>query len=198
MKPRRGTLPADPPAVIQNQIILPNKSLDITPTVTVHELLEAYPELETVLIRMAPPFKKLRNPILRKSVAKIATLKQAAAVGRIPLTEMISILRSEVGQSLPSKSYDSGCYLGDRPDWFSPEIVSASLNVAELDANEMPITRLLQVMRDIEPGAIVELETSFLPAPGIDVMKAKGYQAWCYQVSDDKYRSYFLKDNRKK
>ena len=35
----------------------------------------AYPELEEVLIGLAPPFKKLKNPLLRKSVAKIATIK---------------------------------------------------------------------------------------------------------------------------
>ena len=51
------------------------KEIKIVPTVTVHELLEAYPELEDVLIGIAPPFKKLKNPILRKTVAKVATIK---------------------------------------------------------------------------------------------------------------------------
>lgn len=48
--------------------------IDITPSVTVHTLLLEYPELEDVLIGIASPFKKLKNPILRKSVAKIATI----------------------------------------------------------------------------------------------------------------------------
>lgn len=48
-------------------------AIEITPSVTAHELLEAYPELEDVLIGIAPPFKKLKNPLLRKSVAKMAT-----------------------------------------------------------------------------------------------------------------------------
>ena len=56
-------------------------SIDITPSTTVHRLLEAYPALEDVLIGMAPPFKKLRNPILGRSVAKVATIKHIAAVG---------------------------------------------------------------------------------------------------------------------
>ena len=33
----------------------------ITPQTKVAELLDAYPELEDVLVEMAPPFKKLRN-----------------------------------------------------------------------------------------------------------------------------------------
>ncbi len=47
---------------------------EITPSTTVHALLEAYPELEEVLIDIAPPFKKLRNPFLSKSVARIASV----------------------------------------------------------------------------------------------------------------------------
>lgn len=45
------------------------KNLEITPSTKVAELLAAYPELEAVLIGMAPPFKKLKNPVLRRSVA---------------------------------------------------------------------------------------------------------------------------------
>ena len=48
----------------------------ITSSTKVAALLEEYPELEDVLMAMAPPFKKLRNPFLRKSVAKVASLGQ--------------------------------------------------------------------------------------------------------------------------
>ncbi len=34
--------------------------VEINPSTTVHELLEAYPELEEKLISIAPPFKKLK------------------------------------------------------------------------------------------------------------------------------------------
>ncbi|MHC4830644.1 MAG: DUF1858 domain-containing protein [Planctomycetota bacterium] len=45
-------------------------SLPITPETKVAQLLQHYPELEETLIAMAPAFKKLRNPVLRRSVAK--------------------------------------------------------------------------------------------------------------------------------
>ena len=38
-----------------------NNNPEIDPSITVHNLLEAYPELEDVLIDIAPPFKKLKN-----------------------------------------------------------------------------------------------------------------------------------------
>ena len=46
--------------------------LEITSQTKVAVLLEHFPELEETLIAMAPPFKKLRNPVLRRSVAKVA------------------------------------------------------------------------------------------------------------------------------
>jgi hypothetical protein len=37
-------------------------NIEITPSTTVNDLLEAYPELEETLISIAPPFKKLKTP----------------------------------------------------------------------------------------------------------------------------------------
>jgi len=72
------------------------ESFEITPSVTVKSLLDAYPELEDVLINIAPPFKKLKNPLLRKSVAKVATIKHIASVGGIPLDELINKIREAI------------------------------------------------------------------------------------------------------
>ena len=92
--------------------------LHIQPSTKVAALLDAYPELEDVLIKMAPPFKKLKNPVLRKSVAKVATLQQAAIVGRIDVTSMIDHLRRAVGQA-PIEQMETALeddYLGSAPN----------------------------------------------------------------------------------
>ena len=57
--------------------------LIITPKTKVLQVIEAYPQLEEVLIGYVPAFVKLKNPILRKTVARIATLQQAAAIGNV-------------------------------------------------------------------------------------------------------------------
>jgi len=49
--------------------------LIITPDVKVAELLREYPQLEDKLIEIAPVFVKLKNPILRKTISKVTTLK---------------------------------------------------------------------------------------------------------------------------
>ncbi len=170
-------------------------NLEIKPSVTVHKLLEAYPELEEVLIGIAPPFKKLKNPVLRKTVAKVATIKHIASVGGVPLDKLITQLREAVGQSEGTESYDDQDYFGEQPDWFSPDKVVLTVDEDKVeDKDKMTLLVILKEAKKVNKGEIIELITSFLPAPGIDILKSKGYSAWTRKESDDVIKSYFLKD----
>jgi Domain of unknown function (DUF1858) len=76
-------------------------SLTIGPETTVGALLTAFPELEGVLIDMASAFAKLRNPVVRRTVAKVATLEQVATIGGVNLQGMIHKLRDAAGAGGP-------------------------------------------------------------------------------------------------
>ena len=67
----------------------------ILPSTRVGALLDRYPQLEDVLIALAPPFKKLKNPLLRKGVARVASLRHAAVVGGMSAGELVNRLRDE-------------------------------------------------------------------------------------------------------
>ncbi len=172
------------------------KNTDINPSLTVHDLLEAYPELEDVLIGIAPPFKKLKNPILRRSVAKVATIKHISSVGKVPLAELINTLRKSVGQAEIEASYKEEDYFQAQPDWYSAERVSVSIEEAALgNEDKMTLARVLKEAKNVRKGDIIELVTTFLPAPGIDVLKSKGYSVWTVQKPDGIVKSYFLKNS---
>ncbi len=169
--------------------------IEINPSVSVHALLKAYPKLEEVLIDLAPPFKKLKNPFLRRSVAKVATIKHIASVGGIPIDELITRIREAVGQPESTESYKDQDYFGEQPAWFSPDKVSLSLDEDKVeDKDKMTLVIVLKEAKKVKKGEIIELVTSFLPAPGIDIMKSKGYSVWSRKESDDLIRSYFLKN----
>lgn len=168
----------------------------IDETTKVAALLDAYPELEEVLIGIAPPFKKLRNPLLRKSVAKVASLRQAAAVARIPASELVNRLREAVGQPpiAPLTDDASASYFGDRPAWYNPNLVVDSLDEGTLpDDGPMPLLPLLKHAQGLGEGEILEFRTTFLPAPGIDVMSRKGFSAWTEEISPGEFHTYFTK-----
>ena len=173
-----------------------SNNIEITPATTVHALLEAYPELEDVLISISPPFAKLKNPILRKSAARVATLQHIASIGNIPLGELLNKIRAAVGQSKISNPLtDQAADLSAQPEWFTPQKVSLSVDMDKLeDRNAMPITILLKEAAGVKKGEIIELITTFLPAPGIELMQPKGYSAWVLQEDDGLVRSYFLKN----
>ena len=169
-------------------------NLEIVPSTTVHELLEAYPELEETLINIAPPFKKLKNPLLRKSIAKIATLKHISSVGNIPLNDLINELRNAVGQSEASQLFKDDQYFSDQPDWFTKDKIALSITEEKLEVDDkMTVVVLLQEMKHVKTGEIVELITTFLPAPGIDTMRSKGYSVWTVKVDETLIKTYFLK-----
>src|SRR5262245_47053404 len=78
---------------------MPDRDFPILPTTTIAALLDRYPHLEDVLIGLAPPFKKLKNPLLRRGVARVASLRHAAAVGGMSVDALVNTLRAAVGQS---------------------------------------------------------------------------------------------------
>jgi hypothetical protein len=170
-------------------------NIEITPSTKVNDLLDTYPELEETLISIAPPFKKLKNPILRKSVARVATIKHISSVGNVPLNELINKLRMAVGQSVTDDSYEDENYFLDKPDWFSEDKISLSFNEEKLgDKDKMTLVTMLQEAKNVKEGEIIELTTRFLPAPGIDRMKSKGYSVWTVKEEDDLIKSYFVKN----
>lgn len=78
--------------------------LDINQSTKVAELLDCYPELEEVLIGMSSAFVNLKNPVMRKTVAKFASLKQAAMIGKVDIDFMVNTLRKAVNQPLLESS----------------------------------------------------------------------------------------------
>lgn len=171
------------------------KKVDITPSTKVNDILTAYPEIEDDLIKMAPPFKKLRNPFLRKTIGKVATLKQVSAVGNIPLNDLINNLRKLVGQPEINESYTDENYFLDKPEWFSQEKISLSINEEKMEnKNQMTLVTILLEAKNVKKGEIIELITTFLPAPGIDILKSKGYSVWTIKEENNIIKSYFLKN----
>lgn len=172
-----------------------NESLQITPDTKIGELLDAYPQLEKILIEIAPAFKKLKNPILRKTVAKVTSIRQAARVGGIPLGTMVNSLRREAGQSAIEYE-DSNQELSDT----DAEIIPADRIFKTLDAREMievgeqPLGKVLSDLRQMPQGAIYELITPFEPAPLIDKAKSQGFKAETRKKAADIYVTYFRHD----
>ena len=159
--------------------------VDILPATKVAQLLDAYPDLEEVLIELSPAFQKLKNPLLRKTVAKLATLAQAAKIGKIPIQDLINTLREKAGLEPITVEVDETIMSPDPPAWFKAGKIVKTLDGRPLlDAGEFPLTTVLDDLKSIKSGETYEFIAPFLPAPLIEKITKKGYLCWARQ--DDK------------
>jgi len=167
----------------------------ITPETKISKLLDQFPQLEDILLKMAPEFKKLRNPILRKTIAKVASLRQVAALGKISLPEMINTLRAEAGIQDKFVSSDSEMILSkDKPSWFSESKIGSNLDIRPLlKSGQEPIQQVLKACQNLKPGEIYEVISPFLPAPLIDQADKLGFSVWSVEESSDVYKTYFYR-----
>ena len=169
------------------------RGFPILPSTKVAALLDQYPQVEDILVGLAPPFQKLKNPILRRTVAKVASLQQVAAVGRIPVQELVNRLRAAVGQqNLVSEETirNTDPYYLPRPEWFDAAKIVASIDEKTSDPDKMPIVTVLQRAATLQPGEILELVTTYLPAPGIDILRRKSLLVWSMEDESNLVRTY--------
>ena len=171
---------------------MPEKnSLLITPKTRVGELLDTYPQLEPVLVKLAPAFAKLKNPVLRRTVGKVATLQQAAAVGNIAVSEVINTLRAELGQELFNESHLEGEINFEKADWVNHDKVTVRFDATELiNSGQNPMQEIFRHLELVGTGEIFLLTTPFVPAPIIELIRKKGYVHYCKQEEKDKWSTY--------
>lgn len=166
--------------------------LIITPKTKVLQLIEAYPQLEETLIGYVPAFEKLKNPILRKTVAKIATLQQAAAIGNVPVEELINKLRNEIGQDLMNHD-ENATYHKQKPGWYNESLIAGELDArAMLAAGEHPVNQVIADLKQLEKGKIYKLTAPFMPAPLIDKASSLNFDHWVNKEGDDTFVIYFF------
>ncbi len=171
------------------------KNLLITPKTKILELIETYPQLEEILISYIPAFNKLKNPILRKTVAKIATLQQVAAIGNVNVEDLINLLRKHVGQDLISVEKDSN-YVTVKPDWFDESKIVKEFDVRELlKAGEHPINQVISDLNQLKENEILKVIAPFLPAPMIDKSLSLNFKHWVKKEKEDFFVIYFQKSN---
>jgi hypothetical protein len=172
------------------------EQLIITPKTKVLHLIEAYPQLEDVLIKYVPAFSKLKNPLLRRTVEKIATLQQAASIGNVKTGDLINLLRKEVGQELLN-STDDTLYNTKKPAWYYEALIEKEFDIREmLAAGEQPVNQVISDLNHLTAGRIYKLSSPFLPSPLIDKAISLKIDHWVLKA-DDLILVYFYKgENR--
>ncbi len=133
--------------------------LTLTPKTTVHTLLREYPFLIDFLAAYHPEFKKLTNPVLRKTVGRMATLDAVAEQGNVPLNQLTDDIASEIERQT-----------GTRPA-IADSAAAGGIDPARLEALKQIIKdlhgghpmdelteRFGELIKDVEAGEIAAME----------------------------------------
>ena len=167
-------------------------NIDINPDTKVSDLLDNFPELENELISITPVFEKLKNPLLRKTIAKVTTLRQAARIAGVSVSDIVNRLRSKAGLS-SSEVINEASSGNGIPNWLNESNIKISYNASQdIENGKHPLDKVLKEINGIEKGEIYLLQTPFMPAPLLDIMSSKGFE--CYTAkSDNLFNNYIYK-----
>ena len=175
--------------------------LIINPQTKVGQLLNEYPGLEDVLIAQAPIFAKLRNPVLRRTVARVATLEKAAAMAGILVSSLVSALRKAAGHGNPADYGDPHVSSGDAsvssgpPAWVDTQRITETLDVDEqISRGKHPLNEVFKLAATLAPGELIKLTSSFAPVPLTETLKQQGYDAVIISGETGRYETFIRRE----
>ena len=169
---------------------------EITLETKIADLLNEYDGMKDILIGINPKFKKLNNPVLRRTLGKVAGVKQAAMVGGMDPLDLLNQLRIAVGQPALDTS-DEGAREHDSsqeqiPDWIDTA-PSSTINANEiLDNDGNPLAEATKILRGLNDGEIMSIVSDFRPEPLIDEYN-KNHEVYCQQIGDKDFVTYIRK-----
>ena len=76
--------------------------MEIKPDTKLMELLKKYPFLIEFLANYNPEYAKIRNPIIRNTMGRIATLNMVASMGNVPVEKLIDDISKAISESQTS------------------------------------------------------------------------------------------------
>ncbi len=178
--------------------------MKITPQTKIVEMIKAHPELVTVLASYNSHFELLRNPIMRKTFARFATVSHAAKVAGVNLADLIKLMNNAIGETV------SDADMVDREDSkISPDIPiypvkdiieQRHIKITNLDVREVmknhgePFPVIMQAVAKVKQGEALVLETIFEPAPLYDVLQKKGFEHQTEMLAEDHYKIWFYRE----
>lgn len=154
---------------------------DINLQTKIATLLESYPDLGNRLIELSPVFAKLRNPILRKTVAKVTSIQQAAAIAGISAPLLVIKLRKAAGLTVSEIDFEpsDNADIEPKPDWLNETKINFYYDARPIiNAGKSPMQNILTLASKLEENTVLHFTTPFKPIPILDILRSRGFRIW--------------------
>jgi len=133
--------------------------MDLSPKTKIDDLLREYPFLMDYFIGRSPKFKHLENPIMRKTVGKVATLTKVAAMGKIEL----DVLMSEIAREIKEKTDETISFEPLKDPQARQEALKGIIrDLHKGEDVERLKGRFRELIQDVSPSEIANMEQNLI------------------------------------
>lgn len=149
---------------------------------------------------IAPPLKRLKNPVLRKIMAPRVNVEEAAKMGGCKVEDFIRVLQplgyqyvSIHNNGVPGKNEQL-------PDWLEKAPLSEihTFDVRPIIENGTdPLKAIMAEFKKVKSSEILCIINTFIPTPLIHLLgKGQAEHTFTKTISDNEYHTFFLKKNK--
>lgn len=169
----------------------------------VSSVLARAPALLDVFLRTSPSFAMLKNPMARRTMAKLVTIEQAARVAGVEAQVLLARLNAALGEGPapeeivepPPKTPEPTPAVLPAGLLGTPAACIRDLDVREdLRAGKEPLRQILEAARALPEGHVFRLRAIFEPAPLYDVLAKQGFGHFTERFEKDDWRVWFFRD----
>lgn len=145
----------------------------------VSDVLARDESLVETFVRQAPHFAKLRNRAMRRIMARLITVEQAAQTAGVNPATLVAELNAALGVATaqpepPAPSGGSALAEPPAPD-LPTDAKFVELDVREdLRSGREPFSRIMAAVGALQPGEVLRLRAIFEPVPLYSVLRRRG------------------------
>ncbi len=181
----------------------------------VADVIAADERILELFIAASPRFAALRNPLMRKTMGRLATIEQAARVGGLDPEVLLEYLNAGAARGAgpadapppppapqppagPTDSTTAAAGALDLPEDAPPGLRSVpAAKVVDLDVREAlregqePFSHIMAARRTVPEGGALRLRAIFEPVPLYAVMQKQGFTHWTQRLAHDDWVVWF-------
>ena len=173
-------------------------AIPIGPTDRVSDVLARDERLVDVFVRHASHFEKLRQPALRRVMARLVSVEQAARMAGVPVDDLLRDLNRAIGaQSNTAQAGIAAPTGGDASETMNRAQHPVGWPTIELDLRDdmrsgrEPFSRIIAAVGALHDDRVLRLRTIFEPVPLFAVLARRGLVHESRQNAPDDWSVWF-------
>jgi uncharacterized protein (DUF2249 family) len=149
-----------------------------------------------VFVAISPAFERLRNAGMRRVMARLVTVEQAARMAGVDANELVARLNAHDANAMKEiRTMETATNdTAQRPAELTairPEHIVVLDVREELRAGREPFSLIMAARREVPEGGALSVRAIFEPVPLYAVMAKQGMTHWTERLADDDWRVWF-------